>query len=332
MDYPRGDALRSFSATVNTTELIKNPTRVTKLSSTLVDIVLTSAPSLVKESGVLDSTISDHFLVYVAVDLKIPKPKARYITTCRYNNYNTEQFSSDISRIPWNILDLMDSLDAKVDGFNDLFLTCLNDHAPVKTVKLKRKSCPFITEDIKQLIVTRNNLHSDWNAFKRLRCNVKLALRRVEVDYYNNQIILSNKNNTASLWKIIRRALPQKSNYDLQYTKDTSALTEEFDRFFISVREKASTASKRLAEMHNLPTAPVASISGSHYLSHGNLSEFKPVLCSDVHKVIMNMSNNKSPGYGKVPVLVIKDCLTYILPVITSIIIRHSTASVTPPY
>ena len=121
MDYPRGDALRSFSATVNTTELIKNPTRVTKLSSTLVDIVLTSAPSLVKESGVLDSTISDHFLVYVAVDLKIPKPKARYITTCRYNNYNTEQFSSDISRIPWNILDLMDSLDAKVDGFNDLF-------------------------------------------------------------------------------------------------------------------------------------------------------------------------------------------------------------------
>ena len=86
----------------------------------------------------------------------------------------------------------MDSLDAKVDGFNDLFLTCLNDHAPVKTVKLKRKSCPFITEDIKQLIVTRNNLHkiarqsgslSNWNAFKRLWCNVKLALRRAEIEY-----------------------------------------------------------------------------------------------------------------------------------------------------
>ena len=213
------------------------------------------------------------------------------------------------------------------------FLAYLNDHAPVKTVKLKRKSCPFITEDIKQLIVTRNNLHSDWNAFKRLRCNVKLALRRVEVDYYNNQIILSNKNNTASLWKIIRRALLQKSNSNLQYTKDTSALAEEFNRFFTSVGEKASTASERLAEIHNLRTALPAPISSSHYLSHhGDLFEFKPVLCSDVYKVIMNISNNKSPGYDKVPVLVIKDCLTYILPVITSIIIRHSTASVTPPY
>ena len=121
VNNPRGDALRSFCTTVNATQLIKDPIRVIKSSSTLIDIVLTSDTSLLKESGVLDLTISGHFLVYVVLDLKIPKPKARYITTRSYKNYNAEQFSSDISRIPWNILDLMDSLDAKVDGFNDLF-------------------------------------------------------------------------------------------------------------------------------------------------------------------------------------------------------------------
>jgi len=49
----------------------------------------------------------------------------------------------------------MDSVDEKLDAFNDLFLTCLNAHAPVKTVKPKRKSNPFITDDIKDLMTIR---------------------------------------------------------------------------------------------------------------------------------------------------------------------------------
>lgn len=52
-------------------------------------------------SGVLDMTISDHFFVYAVLDLEISKPKAYYITTRSYTNYNAEQFSSDISRISW---------------------------------------------------------------------------------------------------------------------------------------------------------------------------------------------------------------------------------------
>ena len=83
-----------------------------------------------KDNGVMELTKSDHFLVYVVLDLKRPKPKARSVTTRVFKNYNADQFCSDISHIPWNILHLPDSLDARVDGFNDLFLNCLNDHAP----------------------------------------------------------------------------------------------------------------------------------------------------------------------------------------------------------
>ena len=99
------------------------------------------------------------FLVYEVLDLKIPKSKACYITTRSYKNYNMEKFPSHISHIPWNTLDLMDSLDEKVDGFNYLFLACLNDYAPIKTIKVKRKSILFITDDIRKMIATRNNLH-----------------------------------------------------------------------------------------------------------------------------------------------------------------------------
>ncbi|CAH3196363.1 unnamed protein product, partial [Porites evermanni] len=63
-------------------------------------------------------------------------------------NYRGEQFSNDIAHIPWNTVGcVMESVDGKVNAFNDLFLTCLDNHAPIKTVKLKRKPNPSITSE-----------------------------------------------------------------------------------------------------------------------------------------------------------------------------------------
>ena len=224
-------------------------------------------------------------------------------------------------------LDLLDSVDAKVEGFNDLFLSFLNEHAPIKTVKVKSTSAPFITDGIRKLISTRNDLHKiarqsgyveDWNAFKRHRRGVKLAIKNAETAYFNNQI-LANKKNSSSLWKTIRAALP-KLRPNPEYTKNTSILAEEFNNFFTSVGEKASDASERLAEMYDLPATPAAQNSWLPELCQEDLFEFKPVLSSDVRKAIMDIPNNKAPGYDKVPASVMKDCLHHILPTITSII------------
>ena len=56
-DNPQGIALRSFCTAINATQLINNPTRVTRQYSTLIDVVLTSNPALVKANGVFETTI-----------------------------------------------------------------------------------------------------------------------------------------------------------------------------------------------------------------------------------------------------------------------------------
>ena len=230
----------------------------------------------------------------------------------------------------------IDSLDAKVDGFNDLFQACLNDFAPVKTIKIKRRSIPFMNEDIKEQIVIRNNLHKiacqtgsveDWNGFKQQRCKVKLTLKAAEVEYYNEQI-LSNQKNCASLWKTIRNALPTKPHYSLEYTKETSALAEEFNRYFISVGRKASITSVNLAETCGLSSA--FKVPGGNNISCDDAFEFRPATCLEVGKVIMDMPNNKAPGYDKVSFSVIKDCVPHILLIITSIINQSFASSVFP--
>ena len=108
---PRTEALRSFCTLVNATQLINEPTRITQSTSTLIDVVLVSNPAHVKSSGVSDITISDHFLVYAFLDLKVPKQAAITITKRRFKNYMLRYISEDIFHIPWDVVNLSESVD-----------------------------------------------------------------------------------------------------------------------------------------------------------------------------------------------------------------------------
>ena len=106
--------------------MIDKPTRITKSSCSLIDVILISYQNLVKSIiGVLD------------LNLKAPKKTPNYITTRSFKNYRAEQFSIDIAHIPWDIVDFIESVEGKLDAFNDLFLTCLDNHAPITTIKSK---------------------------------------------------------------------------------------------------------------------------------------------------------------------------------------------------
>ena len=80
-DNPKGNTLRSFCSIVNATQQIDKPTRVTKSSRTLVDVVIVSKPDKVKASGVIDLTTSDHYLFHVVLNQKTPRQAPNYIIT-----------------------------------------------------------------------------------------------------------------------------------------------------------------------------------------------------------------------------------------------------------
>ena len=62
---PENTALENFMFEMNLNQLITTPTRTTDADESLIDVILTSTPHLVNESGVMDVTISDHLPVYV---------------------------------------------------------------------------------------------------------------------------------------------------------------------------------------------------------------------------------------------------------------------------
>ena len=95
----------------------------------------------------------------------------------------------------------------------------------------------------------------------------------------------------------------------------------------ISIGERVAI---ELARRYGLSTEPPPLIDSDLHHDNDDLFEFKPVSCDEVRKLLATMPSNKAPGYDKVPMSAIKDCLEHILPVITKLINNSFNQSVFP--
>ncbi|XP_068757812.1 uncharacterized protein [Montipora capricornis] len=173
---------------------------------------MTSNTDLVLKSGVLETCISDHFLVYALLNLKLPKPPPSYICARTYRNYDAAEFNDVLSRVQWDQIYFTDDVNEKLKYFNDRFLKIFDQHAPIKNMKIRNRQCPFINEEVKHLKrnMYRGTLHNlartsglavDWERYRSSRKMVKLKLREAEGDFIKSEI--ENSKKKQSIWKTI---------------------------------------------------------------------------------------------------------------------------------
>ena len=82
-------------------QLIQSPTRVTCSTSTLIDHILTSAPSRVSQKGVINVGVSDHQLIFCT--RKISKIKTggdhKYLNFCSMKNYTADYYKETLKQV-----------------------------------------------------------------------------------------------------------------------------------------------------------------------------------------------------------------------------------------
>jgi hypothetical protein len=95
----------------------------------------------------------------------------------------------------------------------------LDQHAPIRKVKVRTRRNPFVTEEIGGLIKTRDRWRklarktSDpaaWSAYRNCKRDVKRGLRMVQGSFVE-QKIRKNTKDTGNMWKVIRTCIPKKS-------------------------------------------------------------------------------------------------------------------------
>ena len=107
-----------------------------------LDWLLSSHDDMVTDMGVVKSAMSDHSLIHwkiclqqpVQLDQKFDAKKIR-----KLDKINRDQFVLDMAQQPWEELAGMEEVEDMVEQFHKLFLTVLDEHAPMEEVRVKNK-------------------------------------------------------------------------------------------------------------------------------------------------------------------------------------------------
>ena len=97
--------LKRLIKTYSLTQLIKEPTRTTRTTQTIIDHIVTNRPERVSESGVIPCGISDHNLIFMTKKIRSPKSKSapRIIDIRNQKRFDIRAFQHDIlNNIPFD--------------------------------------------------------------------------------------------------------------------------------------------------------------------------------------------------------------------------------------
>ena len=155
-------------------QIIKKPTRITRNSRSLLDLILVNNPSMVKHSDVIDlPALSDHALTYLTYAVKRPKFLPKKILRRDFRKFSSSDFNMDIDKINWlglhaiqtdNTLTPTTKMNSQITVFENYFMDIVDKHAPYREVVIKKPINPtWITDDLIRLMDSRDIYKKNFN-------------------------------------------------------------------------------------------------------------------------------------------------------------------------
>ena len=114
-----------------------------------------------------------------------------------FKRYNKEQFIKDIAAIPWGILESFNDINDAVGIWNELFVDVANRHAPLKKIRMKSSSKPWISNDLRKLmskrdyakrVAKKSGAKEQWDNYRSLKNLTNKKLKSAEALHYKNLI------------------------------------------------------------------------------------------------------------------------------------------------
>ena len=207
-------ALERAMYTNNLTNMIKEATRITETSSTLIDLALTTNPSYVNNNGSFNTCISDHNLIYTTFKVfykqrKLPK----LITVKNKKNIDLNKLKYDLECTPWLLIDLFDDPDDSLWCWEKLLKDTISAHVKERKVKVRSDNQPWMTGDIRKHMNERYKLFNkakgtpkksnEWILYRRKRNFCTNLIRQAKANYWKTKF--ENTDSSKSFWKTVKQ-------------------------------------------------------------------------------------------------------------------------------
>ena len=165
---------REFLNTHGLTQIIKESTRITDTSSSLLDHILVNTPEKITQQAVIAKAISDHDIILCTrkhTNLKTGKHNTIRIRSLK--NYTKEVFIEKLQEIKFPNYRNFDCVNSAYKHFVDKITEVIEKLAPIKEIKIKGASKPWFDGEVVERITVRDKL------------KIKFSKSKLQIDHDN---------------------------------------------------------------------------------------------------------------------------------------------------
>ena len=307
--------------------LITKPTRVemrgTKVTKTLIDVLLSNKPELFKYSGNYYPSLSDHALIYGVLKERVNPNKPKVITFRGYKNFQADVFKQHLATAPWHIAQLFDEVDDQVHAWNLLMNDILDELAPVKSMRVRDNDVPYMTSEWKSAIrakrkatskYLKNKTQENWELRRKARNEATKQRRNAIKDYWRKKAE-DLKTKPRDFFKTFKPFLSTKDcsrNAEIQLNvngnivKDQKQVAEVLVDHFATIADGIGGNSAQLKSMDDFKNHPSIQKIKQESENWTQTLDVKPVTQGQVLAVLESLNANKATGCDAIPAKVMK--------------------------
>ena len=238
--------------------LITLPTRIKCQSATLIDHIWGNKIHDNSRSGILISSLSDHFPVFYFEGNKQKDRNHGFTQKRKFNKKSIQSFCDDLKKTSWQSIKVENCPKLAFERFFEKIDSAVNFHFPLTQIKITSKKvrrAPWMTSGMlishrtkEKLFAKRKKYPSTPNisAFKTYN-NMYNKIRRAAKKFYYEKQFSNFTNNIKSTWSVIKELLGMKKQKDQipdffrengNIVKDYLDISNGFNTFFSQVGKK----------------------------------------------------------------------------------------------
>ena len=249
-----GKYLNDICEAQNLQCLVKEPTRITSVSQTCIDQIITNMPNFVKNVTVSPPvSTNDHCTVTAEFNFKLPKeePYTRHIW--QYTKGDNIKFQNALRNANWDECFKTGDVNTSCEMWTESFLNIARTHIPNKVVLVRPNDSPWYSNKLRLLKRKVDRLYKkakryktvlSWDRYKRLRNTYQSSLDTAEATYKKDLSgSLSSTQNTKHWWSTVKSLLGHggQDNYPAMthpdngtFICDNKGKASLFNNFFLS--------------------------------------------------------------------------------------------------
>ena len=295
-------------------QLSQEPTHILDSSSSCIDLIFTSQPNLVIESGSHSSLHSNchHQIVFAKFNLSIFYPPPYERTVWYYERANTELIRRAIDQFDWVRALSNVSVDEKVYFFIKTLLNIIQNFVPHETIICDDRDPPWLNKEIKKLMLEKNLAFKSYyysnksmflfEKFKALQYQLNISIEESQEKYYTklSSRLADPLTSPKTYWSILKTLLNNKKIlcipplfHENKFITDFKEKAELFNHIFVN---QCSLLSNNSALPTNLPQLTSKCLDSIRFSS------------SDIVKIISRLDPNKAHGHDMLSIRMIKLC------------------------